>query len=246
MLDRVALQLYTVRDEATKDMLGTLKKVRDIGYKAMEFDYILLKREDVLQELKKLQIKLVSIHTPFPELKNNISEVVSSITKRNIKYVVCSGDYKSAAEWRAFAADLNAIGKYCADAGLTYCYHNHAAEFVPYDGTNGLEIIYNETDPRWVQAEIDVYWVKRGGADPVEYVRRYADRCPLLHLKDMVGEDQFFAEVGEGILDFQAILKAADARKIEWYIVEQDQCRRPSLESAAISYRNIAALAQRL
>lgn len=88
--------------------------------------------------------------------------------------------------------------------------------------------------------ELDTYWVKRGGEDPVEYIRKLENRLPLLHIKDMEsGEEQFFAEIGDGILDFPAIAQAAEASGTKWLVVEQDLCRRPPFESLAISYRNL-------
>jgi sugar phosphate isomerase/epimerase len=94
-----------------------------------------------------------------------------------------------------------------------------------------------------VKAEIDTYWVQRGGADPAAYIRQYAGRCPLIHLKDMAADEKgSFAEVGEGTMDWPAIFTASEAGGARWYIVEQDVCQRPPLDSVAISLRNLRTM----
>ncbi len=120
-------------------------------------------------------------------------------------------------------------------------YHNHAFEFEPLGGTTGMEILLAETDPELVGFECDVYWVQYGGQDPAAFIQAHAGRFPLIHLKDMVGEGdgRTFAEVGEGKIDFAAIFAAAEAQGAAWYIVEQDTCQRPSLESAKLSLENL-------
>src|SRR5436190_1406388 len=110
------------------------------------------------------------------------------------------------------------------------------------DGRSGLEILFAETDPRLVLFEPDVYWIALGGADPAAVIRRYAERCRLIHLKD-VGRDEArsFAEVGEGRLDFGPIFAASEAAGAEWYVVEQDRCARPPLESVRLSLEHLRA-----
>jgi sugar phosphate isomerase/epimerase len=95
-------------------------------------------------------------------------------------------------------------------------------------------------DPQLVHAEIDTYWVQHGGEVPAEYLQRYAERCPLVHLKDMLDDaDRTFAEVGEGILDWESIFAAAESGSAQWGIVEQDRCQRPPMESARLSFENL-------
>ena len=94
-----------------------------------------------------------------------------------------------------------------------------------------------------MNSELDTYWVQFGGCDPAAYVRKLAGRVPLVHVKDMTaGADRAFAEVGEGILDFKSIFAEAEKAGTEWYIVEQDSCARPPIESVAISLRNLKAM----
>src|SRR5437870_2072926 len=126
---------------------------------------------------------------------------------------------------------------------MQLCYHNHAFELDRFNGRTGLDILFGAADPDLVHAEIDMYWIQYGGGDPVEMVRRFAGRAPLIHLKDMAADGtRTFAEVGEGIMDWPAILAASQSAGAQWYIVEQDTCRRSPFESIEISLRNLRRL----
>jgi sugar phosphate isomerase/epimerase len=136
------------------------------------------------------------------------------------------------------AERLNALGRRCREAEITFSHHNHDFEFVRTDGGVFLDELLAATDPHLVALELDVYWAAYAGADPVTYLRRYAGRIPLLHLKDM-SEDRSFADVGEGILDMEGILRSAADGGTRWYIVENDQPGPQPLESARRSLENL-------
>jgi sugar phosphate isomerase/epimerase len=154
------------------------------------------------------------------------------------------------AGYRRFAQEANEIGRTLHEAGLTFSYHNHSFEFERFGSyrsggaRTGLDVILEETDPRYVGAEIDTYWVQHGGADPAAWIRRVKGRMPVVHLKDMVIQDrkQTMAEVGEGNLNWPAILDACREAGVEWYAVEQDICQRDPFESLAISFNNLKAM----
>ena len=133
---------------------------------------------------------------------------------------------------------MSDVGGKLAERGLVLGYHNHSFEFQQFDGEYGLDIFYRAAHAEHVQAEIDVYWVQHGGVDPAEYIRSMPGRTPLIHLKDMA-EDGAFAEVGEGVLAWDSIFDASEANGAAWYIVEQDVCQRPPLESVKISLDNL-------
>ncbi|HZN63901.1 MAG TPA: TIM barrel protein [Tepidisphaeraceae bacterium] len=128
--------------------------------------------------------------------------------------------------------------------GHELAYHNHSFEFQKFDGKYGLDIIYENTAPHLVVAEIDVYWVKHGNVDPAEYVNKLGDRVRLLHLKDMgQGPEKRFAPVGTGVIDFKPILAAAEKHGIRWGIVEQDSTYgAPPLEQIKTSLANLKKL----
>mgnify|MGYP000188548592 FL=1 len=240
----VALQLYTVRDETAKDFVGTLRKVAEIGYAGVEFAGTGgLSASELKKILDDLGLKPAGSHVGIDQLKNNLEAVIDYNLELGNKYVVCPAIpeemRRDAEAWRETARLLSEIGAKCAEKGLVLCYHNHAFEFQKFDGVYGYDILFESSDPRYLKAEIDVFWVKFGGEDPAEYIRRYSDRCVLVHLKDMGEDGRTFKEVGEGIIDFKPIFEACEAGRVEWYIVEQDVCQRPSLESARISFENL-------
>ena len=123
---------------------------------------------------------------------------------------------------------------------MQFCYHNHAFEFETQIGDSTLfDALYDGTEAELVKGEVDVYWVQYGGHDAARIVAQRPGRFPLIHLKDMTPGEPTWAEVGEGIMDMPAIFRASEANGAEWYVVEQDRCERPTLESAALSFRNL-------
>ncbi len=153
-------------------------------------------------------------------------------------------DFGDKAPIHALAKKLDASGAVLREAGQVLTYHNHAIEFVKFDGKLALEIIYEESDPQNLQAEIDTYWVQYGGGNPVEWCRRMAGRLPLLHMKDymFLKENKHeMAEIGVGNLDWKAIIPAAEKSGCEWFIVEQDYCPGDPFDSLKASFDYIAA-----
>jgi sugar phosphate isomerase/epimerase len=124
---------------------------------------------------------------------------------------------------------------------MDFSYHNHNHELVRYNGKTWLARLYENVSPQVLKAEIDTYWIQAGGGDPAEWIRRCAGREPLLHLKDMSitsKREVRMAEIGEGNLNWPAIIKAAKEGGVEWYLVEQDTCYgRDPFESLAISFQ---------
>lgn len=136
---------------------------------------------------------------------------------------------------------LNEMGRACRQHRLTFAYHNHDFEFAQSAGAYLLDRLLDATDPDLVGLELDVYWAAYAGVDPAGYLRRYAGRGPLVHLKDMA-TDRSFAEVGDGTLDVAAIVAAAEEGGARWYIVENDRPAIPALESARRSLQNLQAM----
>jgi sugar phosphate isomerase/epimerase len=141
---------------------------------------------------------------------------------------------------------LAPIAERLAQAGMDFSYHNHNHELARYGDKTWLEMLYEQAPPEMLKAELDTYWIQAGGGDPVAWVRRCAGREPVLHLKDMAvtpEREQRMAEIGEGNMNWPAILQAAEESGVEWWLVEQDECYgRDPFESLAISYRNLRAM----
>ena len=243
----IALQLYTVRDELARDFEGTLRRVAEIGYTAVEFAGFLERPASKLYAiLKELNLQVAGAHVPVEDLETDLEAIVEYHLEIGNQYLVVPSApeerRRDRKRFRSFAHALNDIGADIQDYGLKICYHNHAYELEDFGGQTGMEILLETTEPETVGIELDTYWIKYGGADPAELLRRLAGRCPLVHLKDMADDEQrSTAEIGTGTMDFDAIFAAAEEAGVQWYIVEQDETARPSLESARISLENLKA-----
>ncbi len=238
----VALQMYTLRDDTGKDFVGTLRKVAEIGYAGVEFaGYGGLGADEMKKLLAELNLRPAGAHIG---LGGDLSRDVDYSLAIGNRYLTVSAlpeemrGERSA--WLRGAEALNKAGAELKRNGLQLCYHNHAFEFEKVDGEYAYDLLVGATDPGVVMLEPDVFWLQYGGVNPVDYIRKYADRIALLHLKDMApGPERAFAEVGEGVLDWDAIFQAAEKTPVQWFIVEQDICRRPALESVRISLENL-------
>ena len=261
-MTQIAAQLYTIRDftQTRDDFAASMAKVRAIGYEAMQVSAI---GEIPDAEVKRIAddngLIICNTHSSVDQLQRDPDAVIEQHRLWGARHVAIGGmplEYRESEDgFRRFAEIANDIGERLYAAGMTFSYHNHSFEFVRFGERCGLELIFDETDPRYVQAEIDTYWVQHGGADPVFWIERMQDRMPVVHLKDMVmippasksppmkrGDlrpQQAMAEVGEGNMNFAGILAACQRIGVEWYAVEQDICQRDPFESLAISYRNL-------
>lgn len=242
----IALQLYTVRDLTKDDMAGTLRAVAQMGYQGIELaGYGDLTVPAIADLTRELGLKVVGSHLGFTAIQDNLDGIVSDNRTLGNTHIVCPsipGEMRGSAEGYAnFARELDALGATLREAGLQLCYHNHAFELEDqFDGQYGLDILYANSDPTQVQAEIDTYWIKRGGGDPAPYIKQYAGRAPLIHIKDMAQDEaKSFAEVGTGILDWPAIFEASESGGAVAYIVEQDICPGNPLDSARLSLENL-------
>lgn len=241
----IALQMYTVRDDAQRDYAGTLRQVAGIGYAGVELagrgSLSVRELRDVLDETG---LRVCGSHIGLDQLENNLAQTIEeNIALGNTRIVVpyLSDDRRrGAAGYRKTAETLNSLGDTLRTQGMTLAYHNHAFEFEPLEGGQlGMDILLDNTDPMLVKAEVDTYWVLVGGQDPVAFIQKHAGRIPLLHLKDRDTTDGSFAEVGTGDLPLDALIAAAPEVGAEWLIVEQDVCKRPPLEAVTISYNNL-------
>jgi sugar phosphate isomerase/epimerase len=238
----VALQLYTLREEMAKDFTGILRKVAKIGYKGVEFaGYGDLSAEELKDLLDELGLKSAGSHVGPELLKNDIDEVIEFNKVIGTSYIVFPhATYESKEDYVEMAKFLNEVGKKVRENGMEFCYHNHAFEFTKYDGEYALDMLYRLTESENLQVELDTYWATYAGISPVEYIKKYSGRIPLIHLKDMEdSESRAFAEIGEGTIDIKAITAAGAAAGSKWFIVEQDKCKRPALESVKISLDNL-------
>lgn len=244
----IALQLYSIKDETEKNFTEALRKVAKIGYSGVEFaGYGNLASSDLKNLLQELGLKVCGSHVSLEELTNNIDSVIEYNLAIGNPYLICPHAlYSSKEDYEKMAEIFNAIAIKCKEKGILFGYHNHGHEFEEFQGEYGLDIIYKETDAELVKAEIDTYWVQHAGLDPVEYIKKHAGRCDLIHIKDMeiVNGEKRSTEVGNGIMDFKAIIKEAEKQGAKWLIVEQEFFNKSSLESVEIGYKNLKKLVE--
>lgn len=251
----IGIQLYTIRNEMAKDVAGSLKKVADIGYQYLELagyadgKFYGFAPEEFKKMVDDLGMEVISSHTGV-EVKgvdtSNVDIMAEAHAKLGAKYCIqpwlVEERRVSADSYRQFVAELNTIGGIMKKYGLQFGYHNHNFEFQEVDGLIPFTDIYMpETDPNLVTFEIDLYWVKRAGYDPVKLLQDFPGRFQLFHMKDMeASEDQFFAPVGEGIIDFKEILKYKEIAGMKYMFVEQDSTRDgKAMEAIATSFNNL-------
>ncbi|MEH7503987.1 sugar phosphate isomerase/epimerase [Neobacillus drentensis] len=237
----VAVQMYTLREESEKDFAGTLKKVAELGFDGVEFaGYGGLTAMEVKTLLDDLGLQAAASHVPIEQLETNLSQVIEDMKIIGSEYIVCPylmPDRRSEQDYRELISILIQAGETCQREGITLCYHNHDFELERLsDGRMALEAIFDDTSIDQVKAEFDIYWLTKAGEKPVEWINRYKNRTPLIHLKDMTrDEEQFFAELGTGGVDLEAVLNAGEEAGVEWWVVEQDMSRRTPFESIEIS-----------
>ncbi len=245
-ISQVGVQLYTLRDylKTPKDIAATLKKVREIGYQAVQVSGMgAIDEGELAVMLEGEGLVCAATHEPGDTILTTPCKVVDRLGKLGCKYTAypypAGIDMSSTRSVYDFALRLNAAGKAMYEAGMVLTYHNHSMEFQRVDGKLILDIIYDSTDPRYVQGEIDTYWVQHGGCDPVAWCKKLAGRLPLLHMKDYCitgGNVPTFAEIGSGNLDWKAIIAAAEKSGCQWYLVEQDTCPGCPFESLKKSF----------
>ncbi len=242
-------QLYTVRDytKTIEDVRATLKKVADIGYTAVQISgFGPMDPKDVAQAARDANLTVAATHMGWPRFLDEIDAVIEEHKLWDCPHSAIGGlpaEYFSLDGLKRFLDELPGVAEKLAAEGIDFSYHNHHHELARYGDKTWLEMLYEQADPKHLKAEIDTHWIQRGGGDSAAWIRKCAGRQPLLHLKDMAitpEREPIFAEIGEGNLNWPAILEAAAEAGVEWYLIEQDDCYgRSPFESLAISYRNL-------
>ena len=244
---RVGAQLYTLRDylKTPPEITATLRKVKAIGYEAVQLSALgPIDRKALKEILAGEGIIVAATHTDYEKMRTDLEAVIDEHHYLGCQHTAVGAlprEYRNATGYQRFAKEASEVAHQLAEGGITFSYHNHSFEFERYGDKTGLQILLEESDPAVFNFEIDTYWVQHGGGDPAEWIRKVSDRIPLVHFKDMtiVDRSQFMAEVGEGNLNWPAILNACQKAGVTWYLVEQDHCQRDPFESLAISLKNL-------
>jgi sugar phosphate isomerase/epimerase len=235
--DKISIQLYTLRSILEDDLEGTLSALADIGYRKVELAGTYGRTATEFRRiLDRHHLRATSTHVGIDgDLDQAIADAkILGNRKSNVAWA----NFPTLAEWREFAARLDAAGRLYRRAGIEFGYHNHNHEFQLVEGVRPWDVIVRGTSRRNVSLEMDLYWVVTGGADPVREFYKVAGRVKQYHVKDRA-PDGGFADLGEGTIDFPRIFRANWPLEVDEYIVENDEPVDP-LKCAETGYNYLA------
>lgn len=247
----IAIQVYSVRDAAEADLESTLKALKEYGYDGIELAGLYGNAPETVRDLcKKYGLDPISAHVSYKEMMADPDKLFADYATIGCKYVAIpslpTDRIPGGEKWGETVELIKTFATAAKKNGIQLLYHNHDFEFETVGGEYKLDIMYKTLPADVLGTEIDTCWVNVGGEDPAEYVKKYAGRTPVVHLKDFFGEksdDMYeligeetkpkrpggfeFRPVGKGLQNFPAILDAAEAAGAEWVVVEQD---KPSMD----------------
>ena len=238
---KMGLQLYTVRDAMEEDAIGTLKRVRELGYEDLELygfdgekgEYYGRKAKDFKSLLDDMDLTTSSCHyglqdffnKPEDQLMRYVDQCIEGAHILGQSYITwpwLDPKFRNIQGFKLLAGKLNKIGERVKAGGLGFAYHNHGFEFVEHYGQIGYDIIVEETDPDLVKLQLDLYWVAHDSELSCnEWIEKQAGRIVMWHIKDMHKESRDYTELGNGSIDFTPILPAAEESGLEYYYLEQ-------------------------
>ena len=261
----VGIQLFTLLGKFDQDVKGNLQKIADLGYTEIESAFSGLSGfygmsgKDFMSLNKDLGLNWVSHHVngaPFKPrpgmdmsrlpkmltLRENAAQLVDVAAEAGVKYLVCANtpiDTKD--ELAASLETLQKTAELAKKAGLTFCYHNHDAEFKVIDGQKAFDVFSSQISPDLLKFELDLGWASKAGVDPVELFKQHPGRFPLCHIKDFDSEFKNILPVGEGVINYKRIFDAAKSGGLEHFFVEHD-FPKDAFESLRISKKALDAI----
>ena len=248
----IGVQLYTFRNEFKKDVKGTIEMIRSFGIKKVEGGGTYgMPHAEYKALLDQNKIKTISVGGDFDQIQKDPKAIVENAKRFGAKYVVTFWIPHTNNEFTVEDADkaiavFNTAGKYFKENGLSFCYHPHGYEFRPYNNTTLFDYMIEKLDPAYVNFEMDIFWVKHPGQDPVKYLEKYPGRFPLMHLKDRqhgtVGNQNGQADVetnvvlGQGDVNIAAVMKAAKKAGVKHYFIEDESSRSVQQVPLSLAY----------
>jgi sugar phosphate isomerase/epimerase len=244
-LDRIGIQLYTVRKLMPQDPDGTLAALAQIGYSEVELAGLYgLAPVAMRQMLDRHHLSAVSGHLGLTVMRRDWARALDDAATLGQRYIVCSWideSERSADDYRRIAAELNRLADQSQRMGIQFAYHNHTYEFETVGGQIPYDLLLTGCDPHLVQMEVDLMWMVKAGGDPLSYFARFPGRFPMVHVKDMTHAG-VMTDVGQGTIDFRAIFAQSDRAGIKHYFVEHDEPPMPLADCRA-SYEYLRQLA---
>lgn len=236
----IAVQLYTVRDVLAQDFEGTVRQIADMGYAGVEtagFSGTTAREAKKLFDELGLTVPAAHLELPVGERRREVLDTAQTLQSR---YVVSGGvgpqQFATLDLVRGVCDQFNEASAAVTVEGLRFAVHNHWWEFQPVEGQLPYQLMLEWLDPAIVW-EVDTYWVKTAGLDPVEVIQELGLRAPLLHIKDgPATQSEPMVAVGQGTMDFAPIIAAGEANT-EWLIVELDRSATDMMTAVAESYQ---------
>jgi sugar phosphate isomerase/epimerase len=249
---QIGLELYSLRNEFEKDVPGTLAKVRSWNIKEVEIHSTYgLPRDEFKRLLDQNGLKVVAVAADFDKLASDPQSAVDDAKFYGARYVVCfwiphNGNEFGITETKKAAEVFSAAGKVLYQNGLSLCYHPHGYEFRPYQRGTLFDYLVKNTDPRYLNFEMDVFWIKHPGQSPVKLLQKYPKRFLLMHLKDRQpgtpGNQNGHADVetnvvlGKGDVGIAAIMKQAKKSGVKHYFIEDESSRSVQQIPKSLTY----------
>lgn len=244
---RIGAQYYTLRDyiKTLEDFDNTCFKVNQIGYQTVQISGTSLDAVEMKEILDKYNLKVVITHKGFEDFVNNLDMIINynkalgcelcGVGSMPIKY------YNSSEGVSCFINEANEVAEKLRKEGLYFCYHNHSFEFAKFGGKTIMARLIDETDPQSFYFIADTYWYQMGGVNPVDMIYKLKNRIKAIHFKDFAiytdnWQEPTMAEVGQGNLDWDSIIRACEETDVKWALVEQDVCKRNPFDSLKMSY----------
>ena len=250
----IGLQLYTIRDLMQDNFEHMIEQVAGMGYDVIEPAGLFGRSPQQVRKLcGEVGLGVIGLHVALEDVEGKLSAVADSAQMLGAAYVVVvmvPQAWRDAEGYRRAAQIMGSAAQTLSEAGLTLCYHNHSFEWDPLkesNGVRGIDVLFSDGAGAAVQSELDVYWVKHAGDDPLAWMERLAGRLPLLHVKDMADKpDRPFAEVGTGVINMAAVVAKAESCGVRCLVVEQDShwINDAPLESVRLSYQNLKQIVE--
>jgi sugar phosphate isomerase/epimerase len=244
-IDRVGIQLYTLRSEMERDVEGTLASVGRIGYREVEFaGYFGRSPAQLRAALRSAGLDAPAAHVEAKTVEVDWARTLDEAAAVGHEFIVAAwidADRRTTLDdWKRWAERFGPAAEQAKAAGLRFAYHNHDYEFTAVEGRVPYELLLESTDPGLVDFEMDLFWLIRAGGDPLAYFARHPHRFPLVHVKDMDAARRM-VDVGRGTIDFRRIFAQAEQAGIHHYFVEHDEPVSP-FESARVSFEAMRRL----
>lgn len=248
MIDKIGVQLYTIRDfmKTPEDVRASFKRIKELGYDQAQTAGCAIPYEDFARIAKEEKIELVGTHENFQRMIDDFDEAlrIQKLFDCPIMGIGGAGWGECKMEkWQEIVDNINIVCQRLKPLGMKFSYHNHSHEFYRFEnGVRPIDMICNQTDPEVATICLDTYWVQNGGADIRYWIEKLKNRIEILHLKDMKKPDIIndftktaYCEIGEGNMWWEGILQAAEDANVKYYVVEQDTSDDPfkSLEMSS-------------